>query len=330
MQSAAISSVLTDDTNQQFTGVETYSSYQRRGRWPEFLAAERLYDHLDGRKDFPRSIRLSYCGSDAWFARHSETGQVRVMSNSCHLRWCPVCAGKRKNYITHSVAAWIRKQKHPKFITLTIRHTDSPLYFQIRELYKSFTRLRRMKFFKTAVPGGVWFFQVKKSKNDNRWHPHLHCLITGDYIPIRHLKNKWRKVTTGSDIVDIRPVKDKDGAANEVARYATTPCALVKLPVDDAVEMASAIEGRKVCGTWGTGRAVSLRPPKYKEPGKWLNIGSFQMIANTRLDSVNSDQIWKCWQKNEPLCEGIDMLVTDDMIEAAIHTPKSRADPWLF
>ncbi len=210
---------------------------------------------------------------------------------------------------------WIRNIPHPKFLTLTLRHTVSPLFFQIRQLYKSFQKLRRMKFFKTATPGGVWFFQVKKSQSDNLWHPHLHCLIYGDYIPIRHLKRQWSKVTGGSDIVDIRAIHDPQGAAADVARYASSAGSLVGLSLDDSCELVDAMEGRRICGAWGTGRAVSLRPPKCKDKDKWENIGSWQAIICQRKYDHNADAIWHAWRHGSELPQGVNCLMTDDFLD---------------
>lgn len=330
MPESAISSVLTEESNQHSDPIETFSSYSRRGFWPELMAARRLYAFLDERKPFGRDDRLWDCRRYAWFARHIDTGQVRVISNNCHLRWCPMCGQQRKNYITHNVSEWIRTKQYPKFLTLTLRHSDTPLYFQIKELYDSFVKLRRMKFFKNATPGGIWFFQVKKSKTDSLWHPHLHCLIYGDYIPIRHLKRKWAKATSGSHIVDIRPIKNIQGAANEVARYGTEPGSLIGLPVEDAAEMASALQGRRVCGTWGTGRAVSLRPPVSKDKLKWKNLGNFSVIYNNRDQFTECHQIVKAWRTCEPLAEGINMCDSSDQIMEVANKAQERSPPCLF
>lgn len=318
MAAVAVSSVLTEQTNQHSAQNFSYASYSRHPVYPQWLAAERTYGYLDVNKDRSRVERLRACRRYAWFARHTDTGAVRVISNSCHLRWCPVCAESRKNYITFGVTDWIREAPHPKFLTLTLRHTTSPLYFQVKDLYDSFKKLRRLKLFKSSIPGGVWFFQVKKSDNDNLWHPHLHCLIYGDYIPIRYLKKAWSKITSGSDIVDIRPIQDAQSAASDVARYASSPGSLVGLSLDDSCELVDAMDGRRICGTWGTGRVVSLRPAKIEDKAKWVNIGSWGAVVEQRTFDRNADAIWYAWRHGSDLPAGIDVCLTDDFLNGIL------------
>lgn len=314
MPTAATSCVLTEETSQHSAQNFSYATYCRHPVYPQYLAAERVYDYLDANKDRSRVDRLHSCRRTAWFVRNSDTGEVRVAANSCHLRWCPVCANSRRNYITHDVTDWIGNARRPKFLTLTLRHSEQPLFFQIRRLYKSFIKLRRRKFFTKAVPGGIWFFQVKKSESDNLWHPHLHCLIYGDYMPIKHLKRLWYKATGDSEIVDIRPINDPRGAAADVARYASSPGTLIGLSLDDSCELVDAMDGRRICGAWGTGRAVSLRPPKIKDKQKWVNIGSWPAVAAQRGYIRNADLIWYAWRHNAKLPSGIDVCITDDDI----------------
>lgn len=314
MAAAAISSVLTEQTTPHSARFSTYANLCRHPVYPEWLAAERVYGYLDANKDHSRVDRLRGCRRYAWFARHVDSGSVRIISNSCRLRWCPVCAKSRKNYIAHDLSEWIGKADHPKFLTLTLKHTKAPLFFQIRQLYNSFKSLRRLKLFKDSVPGGVWFFQVKKSKSDGLWHPHLHCLICGKYIAVRYLKRAWSKITKGSDIVDIRPVRDPAGAASDVARYAASPGTLVGLSLDDSCELVDAMDGRRICGAWGTGRAVSLRPPKVTDKAKWVNIGSWSAVLEQRSQDRNADAIWYAWCNGTVLPKGINVCISDDFI----------------
>ncbi|GAI50004.1 unnamed protein product, partial [marine sediment metagenome] len=133
-----------------------------------------------------------------------------------------------------------------------MQHSDDQLYVQIDKLYKSFRELRRRTDFKKAVTGGVWFFQIKKSKTDGCWHPHIHAVVTGDFFPRRRLSRIWCEITCGSLVTEIRAIKDPAGAANEVARYATSPGDISSMSPDDGLEMADAMHGRRICGTWGT------------------------------------------------------------------------------
>lgn len=306
--------VLNKETSTPNTSALTYAGWSRRFCYPEYLAAERVYGFLDARKDKKRSDVLSSCRSSAWFARHRDTGEVRVAANSCHLRWCPVCAKSKRNYISHEVANWVRESDHPKFVTLTMKHSTAPLAHQVYWLYRHFQVLRRRKDFRDAVPGGIWFFQIKKSVTDHLWHPHLHLLIVGDYVPRRRLSYMWSQVTFGSTVIDIRTITDPDRASRDAARYAACPGSLVGLSLDDACELVGAMHGRRICGTWGTGRAVSLRPAKLKDRTKWEDIGGFSIVYGCRNTDDSAAEIWKAWNRGTALDQGIRCTALEDYV----------------
>jgi hypothetical protein len=283
-----------------------YGAYLRHSCLDRYYAAEAVYSYLDDINGTDKRFSLEHCRCNAWFTRHVDTGEVRIAANACHLRWCPVCSDSRRNYISVGVAEWVSEQSHPKFLTLTLKHSDAPLSHQVDNLYRCFRTLRRRPEFKKAVPGGIWFYQVKRSKADGRWHPHLHCLICGDYIPHSRLSRIWLEITYTSSVVDIRPVRDPQQASNDAARYAASPGSLVGLPLAKALELVEAMHGRRICGTWGTARRVSLRPPKVQDPGKWNSLGSWGTVWQHRDDDHNARSIIYAWANKIALGPGID------------------------
>jgi len=305
MSSSVPSLVHNQQTSVQFDSKPTYGDLLRHSCERQYAAALRIYSILDGGPDSGRAARLSGCRTSAWFTRHVDTGEVRVASSSCGLRWCPVCSNARRNYITHSVSDWIVKADHPKLITLTLKHTHAPLEHQVTHLYNFFRELRRRKDFRKAVTGGVWFFQIKKSRTDGMWHPHIHTVVAGKYLPHRRLSRLWSQVTYGSFVTDIRPVHDPQKVANDVARYATCPGDLAGLPPDDAIEMVQALHGRRICGTWGSGRSMSLRPKPIEEKGKWKSLGSWQTVMELYDTDADARAIVLSWKTGRTLPEGI-------------------------
>jgi len=297
--------VHTEETTQPSTSPMTYASFSRRFCYADYLAADRVYSCLDKDEDTSRAERLNSCRTKAWFVRHSDTGVVRVAANSCHLRWCPVCARARRNYISREVSEWLNTVTHPKFLTLTIRHTNAPLAHQVYWLYRHFSVLRRRKDFRKAITGGVWFFQIKKSTTDNLWHPHLHCLVAGEYLPRRRLSYMWTQVTFGSVVADIRSIRDPLRAAQDAARYSACPGSLVGLSLADACELVGAMHRRRICGTWGSGRAVSLRPPRLTDQSKWEDIGGFSIVYGLRNHDDSAKAIWEAWNRGTYLKAGV-------------------------
>lgn len=305
MPSTVSSLVHTEETTDSSTPIPTYGAVLRQSCQNQFDAADRIYSYLDQLNSSSKHFSLDNCRSMAWFVRNIESGEVRVAANSCHLRWCPVCSDSRRSYISHSVATWVEKQSYPKFLTLTIMHSNAPLSYQIDHLYKYFRLLRKRKEFQEAVPGGFWFFQIKKSKQSNQWHPHLHCLITGRYIAHSRLVHIWKEITYNSTVVDIRPIRDPAKACNDAARYAACPGSLAGLSFEDALELVECMHGRRICGTWGTARSVSLRPPTSVADGEWESVGEWFSVMRQKDSSQAAKEILRAWRENHPLEAGI-------------------------
>lgn len=310
-----LSSLVNEQTTVQIDSQPSFGAILRRSCEPQYAAAFRLYSILDLADKKFRAQRLRDCRSNAWFTRHVDTGEVRVASSSCSLRWCPVCSNCRRNYLTREVGDWVGTADHPKLITLTLKHTHAPLDHQVTHLYNFFRELRRRKDFRDAVTGGVWFFQIKKSKKDGLWHPHIHALITGKYLPHRRLRRMWIQITYGSEIVDIRPVRDPVKVASDVARYATSPGSLVNLAPDDAIEMYEALHSRRICGTWGHARGISLRPKLDGEKGKWKPIGSWSIVMGMYNSSADARAIVLSWKTGAVLPEGISVNNIEEAID---------------
>lgn len=305
MPSTVPSSVHTQETTRSSAADHTYGEHLRQGCLDQYNAANAIYSYLDKLNSSNKRFNLENCRSTAWFVRNIESGEVRVAANSCHLRWCPICSDSKRSYISHSVATWVEQQSHPKFLTLTIMHSNAPLEHQIDHLYKYFRLLRKRKDFREAVPGGFWFFQIKKSKASGQWHPHLHCLITGKYIPHSRLVCMWKEITYNSTVVDIRPIRDPAKASNDAARYAACPGSLAGLPFADALELVECMHGRRICGTWGTARSVSLRAPACPDREKWETVGGWFSVLSLRTSSDQAKAILEAWQYKQPLEAGI-------------------------
>lgn len=310
-ESSYPSTLVTEVTKAQLSSPPTYGQTLRHSCYPEFLAAWQTYASLDEFYPRHRDQKIRDCRNVAWFVRHRDTGEVKVASSSCKLRWCPVCARAKRSYIAHNLEEWLEDSDHPKFLTLTLKHSNAPLEHQINCLYGYFKSLRRRKEFRKIVTGGVWFFHIKKSKDDGLWHPHLHCIITGLYFPKSLLKRLWVQLTFNSFVVGIRVIRDYDHASFEAARYAACPGQLHGLSLTDRIELVEAMHGRRICGTWGTGRAVALRPLPPEDKFEWVGIGGFQAVFGDRKSDRNADAIFHAWKSGHPLPEDITYLPED-------------------
>lgn len=294
---------------------ESYRAFRASSCPDELQATEELYSYMDNQEGKDRLSLLNGCRKLAWFARNKETNHVHVISSACRLRWCPLCSTGRCGYITHNLIPWISGLKHPRFLTLTLRHSNASLTCQINSLYTHFRTLRKNKWFRDHVAGGVWFFQIKLSSKVDQWHPHIHCILHGKYIPQLELSKLWLKITKTSNIVDIRMVRNPKEAADYVARYSARPAKLAKYPLTLRVEIFNSMHRRRLCGTWGSARGVSLSPPTSVTTDKFERLGTFSTVLFMRCTSADAKAIYEAWLDKVTLPPGISLIHVDNFID---------------
>lgn len=309
--------------------VFSYAEVQRGRSREEWIATQLLCRALDAIEGSTREKRLLSCRNSAWFVRSRQTGLVRVASNHCRLRWCPLCARSRSGFITHTVKEWLFPIREPKLLTLTIKHTRNPLSEQIDHIYRSFRGMRRSKFWQELCQGGVWFFQITYNPHSKEWHPHIHCLLHSAFIPYLKLRQKWHYHTGGSDVLDIRAVYKIEDAAQYVARYASRPHDLKSLPIAAQIELVSCLHGKRMCGTFGTGKSITLSPYKSPKSDEWQNVGSWTVVHGMAGSNATAREILRCYHTNEPLDPSYTCCSLDAFIDSAgeFHENDLAMDP---
>ena len=278
----------------------TFRGYLLKPRMDAYIRACEIYADVDGGFGGKFSSRLKQCRKIAWFVQNAETKKLRVRSSRCKLRWCPICRDVQRMIVTRAVDEWLEVQKYPKMMTLTLRHSDDPLEIQINRIYSAFRKLRRRAYFQRLITGGVWFFQLKFNLRTEQWHPHIHCLVAGKFLPHTRLKELWRNITGDSYVVDIRPVKNLENASTEVARYATSPADLTTVNLEEAKTVHYATKHRRICGSWGTAKKVILKPIIQDDNSQWEKIADFYFINVQKEYSKVALEFWKCYQRGTP------------------------------
>ena len=214
--------------------------------------------------------------------------------------------------IRRNVTSWLEKKTYPKFLTLTLKNCRDGLHGEIVRLYDCFRKLRRIKLIKKQVKSGIWFFQITRSKDGQTWHPHLHCILTGGYIPKRELMQAWWKLTGESMICDIKLIRDVKSAACEVARYAACACNIKSLDQEEMFDLDGALRSRRICGTWGLARKLKLTTPQKYNPSDWKIIGSWSAVIGSQNSSDAARQIYSAWKRGESLAADITCDEMDD------------------
>lgn len=309
-----------------------FSEYRRKNFTDEYQAAVELYGELDYANNGKKLQQLKECRKYAYFARHSETGEVRVIANACKLRWCPVCADAKRVRIKAAVSKWLKTVKRPKFLTLTMSHTSDSLDAQVKALYKAFRLLRKHKAIKDRLRGGIWFFQVKRDKARKYWHPHLHICLDSDYIDKKLLSMEWLNVTGNSYIIDIRAIEDPGKVADYVSRYCAKPCIMSDFTQTDRIEIATVLHGKRLCGRFGSGAQCDFTASTHKDFTVWQRLGSWVDIVVNRHDEPVFRKILRAYLSHESiesgLCEHLIRQNSPDQMSPPPFTPGVK-DPQL-
>ena len=307
--------VHTVETSVQSPERPLYRNVVRRHCRVEWTATEALYRHFDIEEGKDRLSAFYECRTRAWFMRNREDGTLRVAANSCRLRWCPLCSRARTNFIRFQVAEWFQTAIFPKFLTLTVKHTQKPLSEQITGLYSAFRKLRNSRLFREKCTGGIWFFQMCFNPKRHEWHPHLHCILTGKLIPRLKISKLWLQITGDSEVIDIRGVKDPRKVGDYVARYAARPCELSNLPNRQAIEAVTCLHGRRIAGSWGTGGCISFRPKKTPDAEAWEYMGSWTTIHAMAESDERAKAILEAYHRGTTLEEGYSCYDAEQFID---------------
>jgi len=280
------------------------------GKEAEHLATREAYLEIYRTTGNSHVSALDTCRIFAHFSREKSSGSIRVMASACRDRWCPMCAGMKAKYAKEQTEHYINSLKAPRFLTLTLKHNENDLLSQVQFLQDCFRRLRLRAYWKRNVTGGIWFLQVHRSKKDQCWHPHFHILIDGNSMEQSRLSQLWEQVTYGSPIIDIRRIWKPEEAASYVARYSARPALLGKMPLLDRVEIIEAMHGRRLCGTFGNAKCVTLTPPKIDDGCEWQRIESYDRLVADAEKSPVAKAILNAYRKDEPISEELFELYT--------------------
>lgn len=304
---AAAPSVHPLETNDNPSRPTSYRSRLLASVAEEYEATKAAYAELPGPGTCERLYRLDECREYAYFAVNRHDRRVTVISNSCRLRWCPLCSRSRASLISASLSEYLRTHPRPKILTLTLNHSSESLDAQITRLYACFRALRRRRWLANKITTGVWFFQIKKSKATDQWHPHIHCLLISQFLPHAQLKQSWKAITGDSDIVDIRAVYNPQVAADYVARYSARPSQLSDLSLEDRVEVITALHGRRILGAWGKTEGVDLTGKLPYESSDFVKVVSWEHLQAALHDSATAAIIAHCYTTRQPLPESFDL-----------------------
>lgn len=203
--------------------------------------------------------RFDACGSRVIVCRDKTCdGKYVLVGNYCRNRWCVPCGNARSAHLAECFKSALKNERS-RFITLTIRSDGEPLADLVEHLYASFRRLQRSQFWKNTITGGVAFLETKFNHRKERWHPHLHLIVQGKFVPQKQLSEVWETVSGGSRIVDVRLIRSANEAINYVTKYATKPAlATIKDHPELLIEAILALHGKRMMIRFGSFRKIDV------------------------------------------------------------------------
>lgn len=224
-----------------------------------------------------RIERFEACGGDCVAQWSPGRQRHRLKANYCGDRFCVPCCRARSNRARRKLHK-LCSGHSPLFLTFTLRASSAPLSDLISKLIESFAKLRRHKLWSERVTAGAYVIEVKRGTGSGAWHPHIHVLALGRFMPQAELSDAWKEASGGSFIVDVQRVSADDRAVGYVGKYiAKGWTAEVARDHDSLVECVAAMRGRRMLSTFGEWHG--LEPDVDEDgPDDWHTVGRLVSI----------------------------------------------------
>lgn len=127
---------------------------------------------------------LKNCSNYLSFLETTDGGKKLIDARFCRIRLCPMCTWRRTKKVFAQVSRIIKEinadnEKEYLFLTLTCKNvTGENLKQQIKDLLQSFKRMMDGNSnIKKMCKGYFRGLEVTYNKDENTYHPHIHCII---------------------------------------------------------------------------------------------------------------------------------------------------------
>jgi len=228
--------------------------------------------------------RLAACSSTVLITHSASTATTRPWLPRCGSRLCPFCGRGRAGHIADKLRAIIDEMHEPRHLVFTYRSRPEGLALQLKQLRAAFSRLRRCTEWSKYVRGGIYSIEVTRNPATGLWHPHLHVIADGSYLPQKLLQRLWSTVMPGGEHVWITKVDDTAGAAWEVAKYVGKPPKVHGWPPSAIVEFARATHGMRMLqgfGEWFNRQLPAEEEEPYTHPDdRFVSLPRVTWLAN--------------------------------------------------
>lgn len=194
-----------------------------------------------------------------------------------------MCSRTRGLQVARDLSERCKASGGVRFLTLTLAPRDESLTESLRRLLDCFKRFRSHPKIAPLIAGGARCIEVTRGMDGGHWHPHLHCLIAGKYLPQKLASSVWKEITVDSFIVDVRACHDRGEAARYIASYVAKPTRMRTWLDVQLREYADAIAGIRMVQCWGTWHAAPIdaddKPEPPEETAHVCNLNALHRIA---------------------------------------------------
>jgi len=194
---------------------------------------------------------MSQCASSLHLFFNQDTGTVREYIHTCKARLCPLCGRRRSAHVAGQMIPLVQAMKRPRHLVLTVKSRPDGLRSQIKDLVRWFAKFRRSPFWRQNVTEGVYTIEATINKRTGLWHPHLHIIFDGEYLPVKRIQYLWHEITGGSEIVWIEEAYSVPGLCQELCKYIGKPQKSDDWTDNQLREYAKAIRGTRMVQTFG-------------------------------------------------------------------------------
>lgn len=216
--------------------------------------------------------RLSKCG-ELFRLVCTGCGTVRDCRTRCDIKWCPACSRALATRTVEKYRSLVEEATWPLFVTLTTKNYDEP---SVRPLRKAWGKLRRLRWFRRCVLGGVAGFEM--TNTGKGWHWHIHALLDCEWFAVsaekparnapadlwkargktaaKEVGEQWTLCTGRPSSVKVRRVwtcddGDVTKACMEVLKYSVTAASLLESPEPIAPALRL-MDGTRLVTSFGT------------------------------------------------------------------------------
>jgi hypothetical protein len=215
--------------------------------------------------------RLALCCQSAHLHLQPRTREVNTSLFRCMHRACPFCGRARTAQVADRITRAIADYPRPRTLILTLKSRPGPLDAQLKRLQRSFATLRKAPLWKANVARCIYTMEITWNAELAQWHPHIHAIWDGSYIPIQALRKLWEQITTDSYVLWMTDITDRTTAANELAKYVSKVANIGQLPRQALREYIAATARRHMVQPCGK-HAVAVHDRDIKpthDPEEW-------------------------------------------------------------